>query len=131
MAKCTLNIICTSHTLTFLTSNYASRNRCQSQVSLPIAGDILDKSILVRGPNKHTVHHLDTFSSVPNCLLVSSKYVTKSSTKINLFGLCKRLKHGIGADLIFSCYIFATEELCHKGTFYKSYAERQCQVLFT
>ena len=30
-----------------------------------------------------------------------------------------RLKHGIGADLIFSCYIYATEELCHKGTLYR------------
>ena len=29
----------------------------------------------------------------------------------------------------FSCYIYATEELCHKGTLYKSYAERHCQIL--
>ena len=41
-----------------------------------------------------------------------------------------RLKHGIGADLSFSCYIFATEELCHKGTLFKSYAKRHCQILF-
>ena len=30
----------------------------------------------------------------------------------------------------FSCYIYATEELCHKGTIYKRYAERHCQILF-
>ena len=30
----------------------------------------------------------------------------------------------------FSCYIYATEELCHKGTLYRSYAERRCQILF-
>ena len=30
----------------------------------------------------------------------------------------------------FSCYIYATEELCHKGTLYKSYAERHWQILF-
>ena len=41
-----------------------------------------------------------------------------------------RLKHGIGAELFFSCYIYATEKLCHKRTRYKSYAERHCQVLF-
>ena len=41
-----------------------------------------------------------------------------------------RLKHGIGVDLIFSSYIYATGELCQKGTFYKSYAERHCHVLF-
>ena len=27
-------------------------------------------------------------------------------------------------------YIYATHELCHKGTLYKSYAERHCQILF-
>ena len=32
--------------------------------------------------------------------------------------------------LIVSCYIYATEELCHKGTLYKSYAEKHCQILF-
>ena len=42
-----------------------------------------------------------------------------------------RQRHGIGADLIFSCYIYATEELCHKVTLYKSYAERHCQILFS
>ena len=42
-----------------------------------------------------------------------------------------RLKHGIGADLVFfSCYIYATEDLCHNGTLYKSYADRHCQILF-
>ena len=41
-----------------------------------------------------------------------------------------QVKHGIGADLIFSCYIYATEELCHKGTLYKSCADRHCQILF-
>ena len=39
---------------------------------------------------------------------------------------CRRLKHGIGEDLIFSCYMYATEELCHKGTLYKSYADLVC-----
>ena len=40
-----------------------------------------------------------------------------------------RLKHGIGADF-FSCYIYATEELCLKRTLSKSYAKRHCQILF-
>ena len=31
------------------------------------------------------------------------------------------LKHGIGADLIFSRYIYGTEKLCHKGTLYRVY----------
>ena len=31
---------------------------------------------------------------------------------------------------VFSCYIYTTEELCHKGTLFKSYAERHCQILF-
>ena len=30
---------------------------------------------------------------------------------------------------VFSCYIYVTEELCHKGTFYKCYEERHCQIL--
>ena len=30
----------------------------------------------------------------------------------------------------FSCYIYATEELCHKGTLNKSYVEKHCQILF-
>ena len=47
------------------------------------------------------------------------------------FRVQSRLKHGIGADLSFSCYIYATEELCHKATLYKSYAERHWQILFT
>ena len=37
-------------------------------------------------------------------------------------------KHGIGTDLSFSCYIYATEELCHKGTLYKSCAEKHWQI---
>ena len=41
-----------------------------------------------------------------------------------------RLKHDIGAELFFLCYIYATEELCYKGTLYKSYAERHLQILF-
>ena len=41
-----------------------------------------------------------------------------------------QLKHGIGADLIFSWYFYATEELIHKGALYKSYAERHCKILF-
>ena len=33
---------------------------------------------------------------------------------------CPALKHGIGADLIcFSCYIYATGELCHKGSLHR------------
>ena len=47
-----------------------------------------------------------------------------------LFIASIRLKHGIGADLSCSCYIYATEELCHKGTLYKMYAERHCEILF-
>ena len=31
---------------------------------------------------------------------------------------------------VFSCFIYATEELCHKGTLYKNYAESHCQILF-
>ena len=38
--------------------------------------------------------------------------------------LCYRLKHGIGADLSFSCYIYATKELCHKGTLYRFMQKR-------
>ena len=30
----------------------------------------------------------------------------------------------------FSCYIYATEELCNKGTPYKGYAERHWQILY-
>ena len=30
-----------------------------------------------------------------------------------------QLKLGIGADLIFSRYIYGTEKLCHKGTLYR------------
>ena len=30
-----------------------------------------------------------------------------------------RLKHGIGADLIFSRYIYGKEKLCHKETLYR------------
>ena len=41
-----------------------------------------------------------------------------------------RLKHDIGADLIILCYIYATEDLCHKGTLNKSNAERHCQIVF-
>ena len=40
------------------------------------------------------------------------------------------MRHGIGADLSFSCYIYATEELRNKGTLYKSDAERHWQILF-
>ena len=46
------------------------------------------------------------------------------------FSNYKQLKHGIGAVLIFLCYIYATEEMCHKRTLYKSYEERHCQILF-
>ena len=52
-----------------------------------------------------------------------TEYVTKTA-------LSFRLKHSIGADLIFSYYINATEELCHEGTRYKSFAEMHCQNLF-
>ena len=39
--------------------------------------------------------------------------------EINYQSFFTRLKHGIGADFIFfSCYIYATEKLCHKGTLY-------------
>ena len=57
-------------------------------------------------------------------------HVTNHKSRIGMhLTLTFRVKHGFGADLTFSCYIDCTEKTCHKGTLYRSSAERHCQIL--